>query len=158
MIDLASKETPLRTTSALTKARAEDPAAWEDLHARWKLARALDGHPQMMAQTAALATARMINAVAWKLPLPAPAWLRDLQERDNVRPLLEAFHHSAASYWEDGAQMFPTKWLSMSVEHDRFSLSARTKSQRPAAGSTGRARKPTRVTCASSSRTNRMPR
>ncbi|MEK6373704.1 MAG: hypothetical protein AABO58_13520 [Acidobacteriota bacterium] len=106
--------------SALTKARAEDPAAWEDLHAVWKLARALDGHPQMMAQTAALTTARMINAVAWKMPLPAPAWLGELQARDIVRPLLEAFQYSAASYWEDGAQMFPTKWLATSVEHDRL--------------------------------------
>ncbi len=106
--------------SALTKARAEDPAAWEDLHAVWKLARALEGHPQMMAQTAALTTARMINAVAWKMPLPAPAWLGELQARDNVRPLLEAFQYSAASYWEDGARMFPTKMLADSVEHDRL--------------------------------------
>ena len=65
--------------SALAKARANDPAAWEDLHAAWKLARSLDGHPQMMAQTAALSMARMINAVAWKMPLPAPAWLGELQ-------------------------------------------------------------------------------
>jgi hypothetical protein len=106
--------------SALTKARAEDPAAWEDLHAAWKLARALDSYPQMMAQTAALSTARMINAAAWKMPLPAPAWLGELQERDNVRPLLEAFQYSAASYWKDGARMFPTKWLATSVEHDRL--------------------------------------
>jgi hypothetical protein len=105
--------------SALAKARANDPAAWEDLRAVWKLARALDGHPQMMAQTAALAMARMINAVAWKMPLPAPAWLGELQSRDNVQPLLEAFQHQTASYWEDGAQMFPTKWLALSVEHDR---------------------------------------
>lgn len=105
--------------SALAKARANDPAAWEDLHAAWKLARAMDGHPQMMAQTAALTTARMINAVAWKMPLPAPAWLAELQERDGVRPLLEAFQYSAASYWKDGAQLFPTKMLANSVEHDR---------------------------------------
>jgi hypothetical protein len=105
--------------SALTKARANDPAAWDDLHAVWKLARTLDGHPLMMAQTAALTMARMINAVAWKMPLPAPVWLGELQERDNVRPLLEAFHHQTASYWEGGAQMFPTKWLATSVEHDR---------------------------------------
>lgn len=105
--------------SALKKARANDPAAWDDLHAAWKLAGALDAHPQLMAQTAALTTARMINAVAWKLPLPAPAWLGELQQRDNVRPLLEAFQFSAASYWKDGAQMFPTKWLADSVEHDR---------------------------------------
>jgi hypothetical protein len=106
--------------SALTKARANDPAAWEDLHAAWRLARALDAHPQLMAQTASLTTSRMINGVAWKMPLPAPAWLSELQERDHVRPLLEAFQYSAASYWEDGAQMFPTKMLATSVEHDRL--------------------------------------
>jgi hypothetical protein len=106
--------------SALSKARANDPAAWEDLHAVWKLARALDGYPQVMVQTAALSMARMINAVAWKMPLPAPAWFGELQQRDSVRPLLEAFQYSAASYWEDGAQMFPTKWLANSVEHDRL--------------------------------------
>ena len=39
--------------SALTKARGHDLAAWEDLHAAWKLARSLEEHPQMMAQTAA---------------------------------------------------------------------------------------------------------
>ena len=105
--------------SALTKARANDPAAWEDLHAVWKLARALDGHPQMMAQTAAFSMARMINAVAWKMPLPAPAWLGELQARDDVRRLLEAFQYQTASYWEDGARLFPTKWLAASVEYDR---------------------------------------
>lgn len=106
--------------SALTKARANDPAAWEDLHAVWKLARTLDGQPQMMLQTAAFSIGRMINAVAWKMPLPAPAWIGELQERDHVRPLLEAFQYQSASYWEDGAQIFPTKWLASSVEHDRL--------------------------------------
>jgi len=106
--------------SALTKGRANDPTAWEDLHAVWNLARSLDGQPQMMVQTAAFSMARMINAVAWKMPLPAPAWLRELQARDNVRPLLEAFQYQTASYWEDGARIFPTKWLAMSVEHDRL--------------------------------------
>jgi hypothetical protein len=106
--------------SALTKARANDPAAWEDLHAVWKLARSLDGQPQMMEQTAAFAMGRMINAVAWKMPLPAPAWLGELQARDNVRPLLEAFQHQTASYLNNGARIFPTKWLAASVEHDRL--------------------------------------
>lgn len=105
--------------SALAKARANDPAAWEDLHAVWKLAQSLDGHPQMMAQTAALTMARMINAVAWKMPLPVPAWLGELQARDNVRPLLEAFQYSAASYAEDGLRIFPTKMLADSVDRDR---------------------------------------
>jgi hypothetical protein len=106
--------------SALTKARANDPAAWEDLYAVWKLARSLDGHPQMMAQTAGLTMGRMINGVAWKMPLPAPAWLPELRARDHVRPLLEAFQVQTESYRESGAQLFPTKWLATSVEHDRL--------------------------------------
>jgi hypothetical protein len=105
--------------SALVKARAQDPAAWEDLRAVWNLARSLDGHPEMMTQTAAFSMTRMINAVAWKAPLPAPAWLGELQQRDDVRRLLEAFQYQAASYWSDGSQMFPTKSLADSVERDR---------------------------------------
>ena len=105
--------------SALTKARANDPTAWEELHAVWKLARSLDGYYQVMEQTAALAMARMINGAAWKMPLPAPAWLAELQERDHVRPLLEAYQHQTASYWQSGAEIFPTKSLADSVEHDR---------------------------------------
>jgi hypothetical protein len=105
--------------SALTKARANDRAAWDDLHAVWKLSRTLDGHPQMMMQTAALSMARMTNAVAWKMPLPAPAWLGELQARDNVQTLLEAFQYQTASYWKSGARIFPTKWLANSVDHDR---------------------------------------
>ena len=105
--------------SALSKARAKDPRAWDDLHAAWKLANSLNGHPQMMAQTAALTMARMINAVAWKMPLPAPAWVAGLQERDNVPPLLDAFQYQAASYVEGGIGWFPTKWLARSVDHDR---------------------------------------
>jgi hypothetical protein len=106
--------------SALVKARANDSAAWDDLHAVWQLAHTLDGHPPVMAQTAALAMAQVINAVAWKMPLPQPAWLGELQAHDNVRPLLEAFQFQTASYWDDGAWMFPTKWLASSIEHDRL--------------------------------------
>ena len=106
--------------SALVKARAKDPAAWDDLHAVWKLARTLDAHPQMMAQTAALSMARMINGVAWKMPLPAPEWFGELQARDDMKPLLESFQFQAASYWHDGARIFPTKWLAASIDHDRL--------------------------------------
>jgi hypothetical protein len=105
--------------SALTRARANDPAAWEDLHAVWKLARSLDGQPQMMSQTAAFSMERMINAVAWKMPPPAPAWFVELQQRDSLRPLLEAFHYQTASYAEDGLRIFPTKWFANSVDRDR---------------------------------------
>jgi hypothetical protein len=106
--------------SALAKARSGDATAWDDLHATWRLARALDGHPQMSAQTAALTTARMINAAAWRMPLPVPQWFGEVQARDELRPLLAAYQHQTASYWEDGAQFFPTKFLAESVEHDRL--------------------------------------
>jgi hypothetical protein len=105
--------------SALAKGRANDPAAWEDLHAVWNLARSLDGHPQVMVQTAALSMSRMINAVAWKMPLPAPAWLGELQQRDSLPPLLEAFQFQTASYSNDGLSFFPTKMLADSVDRDR---------------------------------------
>jgi hypothetical protein len=106
--------------SALTKARAKDPSAWDDLHAVWNLARTLDAHPQMMMQTAALAMARILNAAAWKMPLPAPEWMGELQTRDDVKPLLESFQHQAASYWKSNARIFPTKRLAASIEHDRL--------------------------------------
>jgi len=105
--------------TALVKARAKDAAAWEDLHAAWKLARSLDGHPQMMVQTAAFTIARMINAVAWKMPLPAPAWIGELQQRDVVPPLLASFQYQTASYAKDGLRIFPTKMLADSVDRDR---------------------------------------
>ena len=104
--------------SALAKARTNDPASWEDLDAVWNLARSLDGHPQMMVQTSALSMERMVNAVAWKMPMPAPSWFSELHARDAVPALLEAFQNQAASYWEDVA--LPTKWLAASVEHDRL--------------------------------------
>jgi len=105
--------------SALAEARANDAAAWEDLHAVANLARSLDGHPVMMTQTSALAMARMINAAAWKLPLPAPAWQAELQQRDYVRPMLDAFQVQTASYWQDGTSVFPTKMLADNIEKDR---------------------------------------
>ena len=104
---------------ALVKARANDAAAWDDLHAVWKLARSLDGHPQMLLQTAAMAMTRMINAVAWKLPLPAPAWLGEVQQHDLLPPLLASFQHQAASSAYDGSHLFPTKMLANSVDRDR---------------------------------------
>ena len=105
--------------SALARGRTGDPAAWDDLHAAWKLARSLDAHPQMMFQTAVLSVTRMINAAAWRMPMPPPPWFAELQGRDGVRPLLASFHYQAASYWQSGAQMFPTKSLADSVEKDR---------------------------------------
>ena len=108
--------TVARALVAGALAKAGDPAAWEDLHAVWNLARSLDGQPQVMTQTAAMSMARMIYAVAWKLPLPAPPWLAELQQRDLVFPLLAAYQYQAASYQHTP---MPTVLIAKSVEHDR---------------------------------------
>lgn len=105
--------------SALAKGSAHDVSAWEDLHAVDNLSRALAPYPQVTSQTAAFTMDRMINAVAWKMPLPPPAWFAEMQQRDAVQRMLPAFQHQAASYWQDGSRMFPTKFLANSVEHDR---------------------------------------
>lgn len=105
--------------SALVKARANDASAWEDLRAAWNLSRSLDPQPQMMLQTAAFTMTRTINAVAWKMPLPVPAWFAELQQHDDVKWLLAAFQYQAAAYWKDSSSMFPTKFFANSVDHDR---------------------------------------
>ncbi|HEY6843189.1 MAG TPA: hypothetical protein VI391_03410, partial [Thermoanaerobaculia bacterium] len=105
--------------SALAKAGAHDATGWYDLRAASNLAQSLDPQPEVMSQTAALSMRRMINAVAWKMPLPAPAWFRDVQQRDAIPRLLEAYQYQIASYWKNQSRVFPTKWLADSVEHDR---------------------------------------
>jgi hypothetical protein len=104
--------------SALVKARSNDQAAWRDLEAVWKLAQSIDRQPQVMEQTAVLSMFRMINAVAWKMPLPAPAWFAELQKRDVVLRLLEAFQYQVASYSNGGSPMLPTRWHADLVKHD----------------------------------------
>lgn len=105
--------------SALSRAGAGESIAWEDLRAVWNLARSFDDQPQMMAQTAALTMERMLNAAAWKLPLPAPEWFREVTAHDPIPGLLGAFQYSAASYVESGSQLLPTPWLAKSIDHDR---------------------------------------
>lgn len=104
--------------NALAKARANDLAAWEDLRAVWNLSRSLEAQPQMMMQTAALTMVRMINASAWKMPMPPPAWFAQLQQHDFIESLLASFQYQSAAYWADGS-MFPTSMLAQSAEHDR---------------------------------------
>ena len=128
---IGDKETTSNRVVQMNIARAlVARGQWEDLHAAWNLRRSLDAQPQMMTQTAALSIDRMINAAAWKMPLPPPQWFNELQQRDEVPRLLEAFQYQAASYWNDGARVFPTKWLADSAEHDRLVAEALAKETR----------------------------
>lgn len=62
---------------ALDKARRNDPAAWDELHASWELNRGLWNRPELLSSLIALASTRMSNGAARKMPLPAPAWLNE---------------------------------------------------------------------------------
>lgn len=63
--------------AALDRARNGDAArAWEDVHATWLLARAISAEPY--GADNGLKMKRIANAVARKLPPPAPAWAAEL--------------------------------------------------------------------------------
>jgi hypothetical protein len=103
--------------SALGRARRHDAGAWEDLHAAWNLTKSLDGHPHLILRIVAMSMTRAINAVAWKMPLPVPAWFGEVQDRDLVQLLLETLQFEDWRAWRD--QKFPLKPFAERVERER---------------------------------------
>ncbi len=103
--------------NALGRARQNDIAAWDDLHAAWNLTKSLDGHPHIVLRVVAMAMTRTINAVAWKMPLPAPAWFAELQERELVRPLLETLQFENWRQWKH--HVFALKPFAERIERER---------------------------------------
>lgn len=67
---------------AFDKARNNDPTAWNDLRASWELNRGLWNRPDLISILIALATTRMSNAAARKMPLPAPQWFDEVRSYD----------------------------------------------------------------------------
>jgi len=104
--------------SAFGRARQQDAAAWDDLHAAWNLTKALQGHPHVILRAVAMSMTRAINAVAWKMPLPVPAWFAEVQERDFVRPLIETLQYENWRTWKE--QMFPLKPFAARIERERI--------------------------------------
>jgi hypothetical protein len=104
--------------SALGRARLHDAAAWDDLHAAWNLTKSLHGHPHIILRAVAMSMTRAINAVAWKMPLPEPAWFAEVQDRDLVRALIETLQFEN---WRTGKeQMFPLKPFAARIERERI--------------------------------------
>lgn len=103
---------------ALGRARQHDAAAWDDLHAAWNLTKALDGHPHIILRAVAMSMTRAINAVAWKMPLPVPAWFDEVQERDYVRSLIETLQFE--NWRERNDQMFALRPFAERIERDRI--------------------------------------
>jgi hypothetical protein len=103
--------------SALGHARQNDVGAWDDLHAAWNLTKSLDGHPHLIPRVVAMSMTRSINAVAWKMPLPVPAWFAEVQDRDLVRLLIETLQFENWRKWKD--EMFPLKPFAETIERER---------------------------------------
>lgn len=83
---------------ALRKARSGDAAAWDDLHAVWQLDAGLRPRPDLISQLIALASTRMINTAAAKLPLPAPPWLAEVRAFDYRRSIVASMQSEANSW------------------------------------------------------------
>jgi hypothetical protein len=103
--------------SALGRARQHDVAAWDDLHAAWNLTKALDQHPHLILRIVAMSMTRAINAVAWKMPLPVPAWFHEVHDRDLVRPLFETLQFENWRKWRN--QTFALKPFAVRIERER---------------------------------------
>jgi len=107
----------LLVASALGRVRQHDGAAWDDLHAAWNLTKSLDGHPHVIVRVVAMSMTRAINAVAWKMPLPVPAWFGEVQHRDLVQPLFETLQYENWRRWKE--QYFPLKPFAERIESER---------------------------------------
>ncbi|MEA2164458.1 MAG: hypothetical protein QOK37_2585 [Thermoanaerobaculia bacterium] len=107
---------------ALARARSNDGTAWEELHAAWNLTKSLHGHPHLIPSLVSMSMTRAINAVAWKMPLPVPAWFGEMQEYDLVPPLFETLQYENWRTWKE--QWFPLKPFAGKIERERI-LTAR---------------------------------
>jgi hypothetical protein len=103
--------------SALGHARQNDVAAWDDLHAAWNLTKALNEHPHVIPRVVAMSMTRAINGVAWKMPLPAPAWFAEVQDRDLVRLLIETLQFENWRKRKD--ELIPLKPFAERIERER---------------------------------------
>jgi hypothetical protein len=88
-----------RVFIARSLVRAADEGAWNELQAVWRLASSLLPRPEIYTQTVALALLRQISATAWKLPLPAPAWLAEVHAVDLEMRLAAAMQFEAWLMW-----------------------------------------------------------
>lgn len=75
---------------ALDRARAGDRGGWDDLHAAWRLTHALWRRPELISSLVGLSIARSTNAIARKMPLPAPDWFDEIRSFDYAKAVMTA--------------------------------------------------------------------
>jgi len=76
-------------------ARAVSRSSWDELHAAWLLDRPLWDRPELISAAIGIATTRMINKAAAKLPPPAPAWFGELRSLDYQHRLAGSYQAEA---------------------------------------------------------------
>ena len=88
---------------ALVRGRGDDPRAWDDLHAAWRVAQSLEPRPELISQLIVLTTTRFVSGAAWKLPqAPDHAWFADVQRIDHRRLLMSAYQNEMWVMWRNG--------------------------------------------------------
>ncbi len=103
--------------------------SWPDLEAAWRLSRSLQERPELISQLIALAIARNVNAAAWKLPAPAPAFLYEMGQVDHVYLLAQGMQSETFYMWRHGVKdvdSFPNPFLEWSaadyIAHERTTV------------------------------------
>lgn len=76
-----------------------DAAAWDDLHATWRLAQGLVARPELLSQLVGISCARMSNGIAAKLSAPAPAWRHELASFDFSASAIASLAFEATHHW-----------------------------------------------------------
>jgi hypothetical protein len=90
--------TRLFAADALMKTKSGDAGAWDDLHAIWQLDAGLRSRPDLLSHLIAIATTRMMNAAAAKLPPPEPAWLAEVRAFDYRRAAIASMQSEAYTW------------------------------------------------------------
>lgn len=120
----------LLSARALVRARGDDVRAGDDLHAVWRLTHSLESRPELISQLIVLAMTRMVNAVAWKLPVANVAWLDEMRKVDHRRLLLSGFQYDTWMMWRHGEKSTKGVMWTITRPYERWSVADMTDHQR----------------------------
>ena len=93
LVELMFMQKVLAADALSAEKRGDHDKAWQTLEAQWVLAGALWSRPELISNLIALASTRMINAAARKLPAPAPVWWREVEAFDVDRHLQQTMEY-----------------------------------------------------------------
>ena len=123
----------LLTARALVQGRANRIAAWDDLHAAAAVGRSLESRSELISHLIALAVARMVNAAAWKLPLPVPAWWSATESVDQRRILLGAMQAETSMMWHRADASMKGVFYRLASPYTRYAMASYAIHQRETA-------------------------